>query len=106
MKGFGAAAAGAGGEDTALRFEEPELTFILPLSCHADAQLSPPAPADILPTVGGLIAPEAEPACMCPPMGWTGELPNKLTPVLGVLVEAIVGATVKEEACQEIWINI
>ena len=94
VKGF---TAGAGGEETALRFDDPELTFIFPLSCQAAAQLSPPAPTETLPTVGGgLTAPEAEAADMWPPMGWTGELPNKLTPVLGVLDEAIVGATASE----------
>ena len=86
----------AGGEETALRFDDPELTFIFPLSCQAAAQLSPPAPTERLPTVGGLAAPEVEAADMWPPMGWTGELPNKLTPVLGVLDEAIVGATASE----------
>ena len=94
-KGF---ADGAGGEETALRLEDPELTFILPLSGQAVAQLSPPPPTETLPRVGGLTAPEAGPAGMWPPMGWTGELPNKLTPVLGVLDETIVGAAVRENA--------
>ena len=79
MKGFT-----AGGEDTALRFDDPELTFILPLSCHVAAQKSLPPP-EASPMLGGLAAVAGT---MWPPMG---ELPKRLTPVEGVLDEAIAG---------------